>query len=63
MMTRAQVLIHAVRCAIKNGCDRKAINVAAWASTYKVPAKTVREVWEAEMTKVPPSFENGSEGK
>jgi hypothetical protein len=60
-MTRADVLKTAVRCAIRNGCDRKLINVPAWASSYGVTMKAVRDAWEAELTKAAPSFEAGSE--
>jgi hypothetical protein len=62
-MTRLEVLTGAVRCAIRNNCPRSAISIPHWSATYKLPPKTIREVWEAELTKVPPSFENGGEGK
>lgn len=62
-MTRAQVLLRAVRTAIANGCDRKLINVPAWASSYGVTQKQIRDTWEAEMTKLPPNSVEGSDGK
>lgn len=62
-MTRLDTLRTAVRCAIRNHTPRSAISVPAWSDTYKLPQKVIREVWEAELTKVPPSFEGGVEGK
>lgn len=62
-MTKLDVLRSAVRCAIRNHCPRSAISVPQWSATYKLPAKTIREIWEAELTKVPPSFEGGCESK
>jgi len=50
-MTRLSILKSAVRCAIKNGCPRSAISVPAWSATYSLSMKTIREVWEAELTK------------
>ena len=54
-MTRVQVLTKAVRTAIAARTDRKAIDVPAWATTYSVTQKQVREVWEAELTKLAPN--------
>ena len=62
-MTRLQTLTRAVRCAIANGCDRKLINVPAWASSYNVSQRQVRETWEAELTKIAPGCDIGGEGK
>ena len=61
-MTRQQVLNKAVRTAIANKCDRKSIDVPAWAETYRVSQKQVRETWEAELTKLDPNSGVG-EGK
>lgn len=62
-MSRIDVLRTAVRAAIRNKCPRSAISVPAWASTYSVSQKLVREIWEAEMTKIPPGTDMGGEGK
>jgi hypothetical protein len=61
-MTRLQILTRAVRTAIAHGCQRSAICVPAWANSYRVSAKQVREVWEAELTKLPPNS-NEVDGK
>jgi hypothetical protein len=50
-MSKLQILRNAVQTAIKNGCPRSAISVPAWALSYSVSQKHVREVWEAELTK------------
>lgn len=62
-MTRLETLRTAVRCAIRNGCPRKAISVPGWAASYGVTQKLVREVWEQELTKVPPSLDSIGDGK
>lgn len=62
-MTRAEVLLRAVRTAIRKGCDRKTISVPHWSKTYRVPQSQVRETWEAEMTKLPPNSIEGGDGK
>jgi hypothetical protein len=50
-MTRAQMLLNAVQCAIANKCERRSISVPEWARTYRVSQAEVRRVWEAELTK------------
>ena len=50
-MSKLQILRNAVQTAIKNGCPRSAISVPAWSATYSLSMKTIREVWEAELTK------------
>jgi len=50
-MTKLHTLTHAVRTAIKSGCLRSEISVPGWSLTYSLPMKTIREVWEAELTK------------
>jgi hypothetical protein len=60
-MTRAEILRRAVQTAIARGCQRKTISVPAWAQTYGVTQKQVRETWEFELTKETNS--NVSEGK
>jgi hypothetical protein len=62
-MSRIDTLRTAVRCAIRNHCPRGDISVPQWAKSFGVTMKQVREVWEAELTKVPPSFEGGCESK
>ena len=63
-MTRLQVLHRAVRAAIANKCDRKAIIVPKWAETYCVSQKAVRDAWEAELTKLEPNISDiPAEGK
>jgi hypothetical protein len=61
-MTRAETLRQAVKAAIRNGCPRSEIAVPAWALSYGVSQKLVRETWEAELTKVTNSNDCG-EGK
>lgn len=56
-------LTNAVRTAIANKCARSRINVTAWAATFSTSAKHVREVWEAELTKLAPNSNYGGEGK
>jgi hypothetical protein len=62
-MTRLDTLRTAVRTAIRNHCPRSEISVPHWARSFGVTMKQVREIWEAELTKVPPSYEGGPEGK
>jgi hypothetical protein len=62
-MTRAQILTNAVATAIAAKTPRSEINVPHWAKSYRVTQAQVRAEWERQMTKVPPSFEGGVEGK
>ena len=43
-------LAGAMRTFIANGCDRSAMSVPAWATTYGVEPDQIRAAWEAAMT-------------
>lgn len=62
-MTRMEVLKSAVRTAIRNGCDRKAISVPHWSATYALPQSTIRKIWESELTKETNANSIGGDGK
>lgn len=50
-MSRADILLRAVKLALRNNVDRKRISVPHWALTYGVSQKLVRETWADELTK------------
>ena len=62
-MKRADWLLAAVKTAIAKGTPRSTICVPAWAATYGVTQKAVREAWESALTNIPPNSDYAGEGK
>lgn len=54
-MTRLATIKSAVAGAIKAGCPRSAIDVAAWALTLGATETEIREEWAIALAKVPPN--------